>query len=36
MDAEAGDDVVIVNPSEVIALMKQVPKGKLITVVEIC
>jgi alkylated DNA nucleotide flippase Atl1 len=36
MGAEAGDDVVLVNPSEVIALMKQVPKGKLITVVDIC
>jgi len=36
MGVEAGDDVVLVNPSEVIALMKQVPKGKLITIVEIC
>ncbi|MBN1280032.1 MAG: MGMT family protein [Candidatus Thermoplasmatota archaeon] len=36
MGAEAGDDVVLVNPSEVVALMKKVPKGKLITIVEIC
>ena len=34
--AEAGDDVVLVNPSEVVKIMKQVPKGKLITIVEIC
>ncbi len=34
--AEAGDNVVLVNPSEVVAIMKQVPKGKLITIVEIC
>jgi len=34
--AEAGDDVVLVNPSEVVETMKQVPKGKLITIVEIC
>jgi alkylated DNA nucleotide flippase Atl1 len=36
MGAEAGDDVVLVNPSEVVSLMRQVPKGKLITLVEIC
>jgi alkylated DNA nucleotide flippase Atl1 len=36
MGAEAGDDVVLVNPSEVVEVMKQVPKGKLITIVEIC
>ena len=36
MGAEAGDNVVLVNPSEVVELMKQVPKGKLITIVEIC
>jgi alkylated DNA nucleotide flippase Atl1 len=36
MGAEAGDDVVLVNPSEIVALMKQVPKGKIITLVEIC
>ena len=36
MGAEAGDNVVLVNPSEVVAIMKQIPKGKLITIVEIC
>lgn len=36
MGAEAGDEVVLVNPSEVVTLMKQVPKGRLITLVEIC
>ena len=36
MGAEAGDNVVLVNPSEVVAIMKRVPKGRLITIVEIC
>jgi hypothetical protein len=36
MGAGAGDDVVLVNPSEVISLMRLVPPGKLITLVEIC
>lgn len=36
MGAEVGDPVVLVNPSEVVAVMKDVPKGKLITIVEIC
>ena len=36
MGVNAGEDVVLVNPSEVVALMKKVPKGKLITIVEIC
>jgi len=36
MGAEVGDSVVLANPSEVVAIMKQVPKGKLITIVEIC
>ncbi len=36
MGAEAGDDIVLVNPSEVVKIMKQVPRGKLITIVEIC
>ena len=36
MGAEAGDDIVLVNPSEVVEIMKQVPKGNLITIVEIC
>jgi alkylated DNA nucleotide flippase Atl1 len=33
---EAGDDVVLVNPSEVLEIMQTIPKGKLITIVEIC
>lgn len=36
MGAEVGDEVVLVNPSEVVEVMKQVPNGKLITIVEIC
>ncbi|MBC7107771.1 MAG: MGMT family protein [Methanomassiliicoccales archaeon] len=36
MGAEVGDEVVLVNPSEVVEIMKKVPKGKLITIVEIC
>jgi alkylated DNA nucleotide flippase Atl1 len=36
MGAEIGDEVVLVNPSEVIILMRQVPKGKIITLVDIC
>ena len=36
MGAEVGDDIVLVNPSEVVEVMKTVPRGKLITIVEIC
>jgi hypothetical protein len=36
MGAEVGDKVVLVNPGEIVAIMKQVPKGTLITLVEIC
>src|SRR4030042_969200 len=36
MGAEVGDNVVLVNPSEVVAIMKRVPKGRLITIVEVC
>ena len=36
MGANAGDDVVLVNPREIIDVMKKVPKGKLITIVDIC
>ncbi|HEU65310.1 MAG TPA: MGMT family protein [Chloroflexi bacterium] len=36
MGAEVGDEIVLVNPSEVVAIMKQVPEGNLITIVEIC
>jgi hypothetical protein len=35
MGAEAGDDVVLVNASEVVELMKLVPEGKLTTLAEI-
>ncbi|HTY38010.1 MAG TPA: MGMT family protein [Bacteroidota bacterium] len=36
MGANEGDDVVLVNPSEIIPFMKRVPKGKLITITQIC
>jgi alkylated DNA nucleotide flippase Atl1 len=36
MGAEVGDKVVLVNPSEVVEVMKRVPEGKLVTIVEIC
>jgi alkylated DNA nucleotide flippase Atl1 len=36
MGAEVGDDIVLVNPSEVVDLMKQVPRGRLTTIIEIC
>jgi len=36
MGAEVGDPVVLVNPSEVVEVMKDVPEGRLITIVEIC
>ncbi len=36
MGAEVGDEIVLANPSEVVEVMKQVPKSKLITIVEIC
>jgi hypothetical protein len=36
MGADVGDDVVLVNPGEIVAFMKRVPKGKLITLIEIC
>jgi hypothetical protein len=36
MGVEEGEPVVLINPSEVVELMKKVPKGKLITIVEIC
>ena len=36
MGAEVGDPVVLVNPSEVTACMKQVPPGNLTTITEIC
>jgi alkylated DNA nucleotide flippase Atl1 len=36
MGAEAGDEIVLVNPSEVVDIMKQLPEGKVTTIVEIC
>lgn len=36
MGAEVGDRVVLVNPSEIIDLMKSIPQGRVITIVEIC
>jgi hypothetical protein len=36
MGADVGDEVVLVNPSEVVEIMKGVPRGRLITIVEIC
>jgi hypothetical protein len=36
LGAEAGDPVVLVNPSDVTALMRQVPPGRLTTLVEMC
>ena len=36
MGAEVGDDVVLANPPEVVAIMKQIPKGRLMTIVEVC
>lgn len=36
MGAKPGESVVIVNAFEVDALMKKVPKGKLVTLFEIC
>jgi alkylated DNA nucleotide flippase Atl1 len=36
MGAREGDDVVLTNPGEVVAIMRRVPEGKLITLREIC
>ena len=36
MGADVGDEVVLVNPSEVVDIMRQIPEGKLTTIVEIC
>ena len=36
MGAEVGDSIVLVNPSEVVEVMKAVPEGKLVTIIEIC
>ncbi|MGA9117395.1 MAG: MGMT family protein [Bacteroidota bacterium] len=36
MGVEAGQDIVLVNPAEVVACMRKVPRGRLITIVDIC
>jgi alkylated DNA nucleotide flippase Atl1 len=36
MGAKEGDDIVMANPSEVEAIMKKIPRGKLITIYQIC
>lgn len=36
MGVELGESVVLVNPSEVVDMMRRVPKGKLVTINEIC
>ena len=36
MGADVGDEVILVNPREIVKIMKLVPKGKVITLVEIC
>lgn len=36
MGVDAGDRIVLVNPSEVVAEMRNVPKEKLVTIKEIC
>jgi alkylated DNA nucleotide flippase Atl1 len=36
MGADAGDEVVLVNPSEIVDLMRLVPFGRVITLKEIC
>jgi alkylated DNA nucleotide flippase Atl1 len=36
MGAEVGDEVVLVNPTEIVELMRKVPRGKVLTIVEIC
>ncbi|TFG34612.1 MGMT family protein [Candidatus Thorarchaeota archaeon] len=36
MGVQEGEEIVLVNPSQVIEVMKAVPKGKLITIQEIC
>lgn len=36
MGVEEGDDIVLVNPGEVVDIMKKIPEDRLITIVEIC
>ena len=34
MGAEVGDEVVLVNPSEIVEIMKKVPLGKVLTLLK--
>jgi alkylated DNA nucleotide flippase Atl1 len=36
MGVDVGDNIILVNPSEVVEIIKKVPEGKLATIVEIC
>lgn len=36
MGVDVGEDVVLVNPGEIVACMKKVPHGRLVSIVEIC
>ena len=36
MGVKAGEEVVLVNPGEVVEIMRNVPRGKVVTIVEIC
>ncbi len=36
MGVDVGEDVVLVNPGEIVECMKKVPLGRLVTIVEIC
>ena len=36
MGAEVGDELVLVNPSEAVKIMRRIPEGKVATIVEIC
>jgi len=36
MGVREGDDIILVNPGEIREIMEKIPRGKLITVVEIC
>jgi hypothetical protein len=36
MGTEVGDEIILVNPSEVVTIMRLVLKRRLITIVEVC
>jgi len=36
MGVEEGDSIVLANPGEIVEIMKRIPEGRLITIVEIC